>query len=397
MDSEREVWLEEVGLLTKAHRARRADSYDRRADEIFSETLSAAREACEYAVASQPSDSPFFDRAAALAQAESKARDQTKWHRSRAQGQRKRIESVRSCARDGVMQIGCSGCGDTRFVMRTCSSSFLCAPCRSRKNWRTRKRFLRSRAVARGLARRAGVLFGPARWTEKLLTLTVPHLELGAPVAAERRFCLLKAAWKRLLRDLNREVFRPAARAKAHWYNSHEWTPGADELGHPHVHVWLLCPFLPRAWLIERWRLALAREGFQWRDGEQPIVDIRMAKGDRNGRGDDSIASELIKYLTKDLVQTRGKDGVNRLVDPAIYARMYELYDGSRRHQGSDGFIALADENTRLAECDCGQCGGFEIRFVRQEDSDYEAALAHAQAAVAERKARRTQTPAAAA
>lgn len=374
----RDEWLSQVGELTREHRESRADAYERRADDVRREVLELARARHEYAVASGAFDAlADADLDVVMARAGDEAQDRTAWHRQRAAGQRRRVESVRSCAQDGVMQVGCTGCGEQRHYMRTCSSSLLCSQCRTRRNHQTRQRFRRSRLVAIAALRRRGLLHGYGRWSEKLLTLTVPHSELGRPLDPERRLALLKKGWVRLLRDLNRLVFGPASAAKrveVHWYAAHEWTPGADGLGHPHMHVWLLCPWLEREFLVERWRVALAAEGFRWGDDEVPILDVRAARG-RDGRTDDSVADELIKYLTKDLVETKSEHGANRLVDPAVYARMYRLYDGKRRSQGSKGFTALADENVAKATCcSCGACG-FEVTFVRSDEPHYQSAI----------------------
>ena len=394
----RDEWLSQVGGMTEEHRESRAVAYERRAAEVHRQVVEVAVARHQYAVASAALDADFeADSVSVMAQALSEAEERTKWHRQRAAGQRRRVESVRSCAQDGVMQVGCTGCGEQRHYMRTCSSSLLCSQCRTRRNQRTRQRFRRSRLVALAALRRRGLLHGFGRWSEKLLTLTIPHAEMGRPLEPERRLAILKAGWVRLLRDLNRLVFGPASAAKrveVHWYAAHEWTPGEDGLGHPHLHVWLLCPWLDRDFLVERWRVALAAEGFCWGEDERPILDVRAARG-RDGRTDDSVANELIKYLTKDLVETKSEHGANRLVDPAVYARMYQLYDGKRRSQGSKGFTALADENVAKATCcSCGACG-FEVTFKRSDDPDYESALegvAFTREAALERR-ERGQTP----
>lgn len=376
----RDEWLAQVGEKTGEHREARAQSLERRAYDLRREHVDRVVARHAYAAASMGLGAEDLSPAEVRETAWREVEEQEvgKWQFQRAAGQRGRIDSVTACAKDGVMQVGCSGCGEQRHFMRTCGSGLLCSQCRTRRNRRTRERFRRSRGVALRRVRQRGLLVGFSRWSEKLLTFTVPHRQGSIPLSPERRVELLRAAWKRMLRDLNRLVFTPASRARGvevHWYAAQEWTPGEDGLGHPHVHVWVLCPWLDRAWLVERWTAAIAAEGHVWEEGETAILDVRAAKG-RNGKTDDSVADELIKYLTKDLEETKSEHGRNRLVDPDVYARMYQLYDGARRCQGSKGFVALAEENVAPSSCcSCGACG-FDVKFVRSDDPSYDDALA---------------------
>ncbi len=346
---DRAVWLAQVGVLTRQHRLKRAERYD----------LAAQRRKEEGDETGQ------------------------RWHASRADGQRRRIESVSGCGSgDAVLRIDCKGCGSRRYLLRSCGSTLLCSHCRGRRNAKVRNRFRAARLVALGIARRAGVMVGFSRWSEKLLTLTVPHSEAGKTLSPERRVELLVGAWDSLRRTLRRALdgaHRGAARA--HWYAAHEWTEGADGSGHPHLHIWLLCPFIDRGWLVGAWRAAIARVGHSWGNGEVPIVDLRMARG-RDGRTGDGCANELIKYMTKDL-----KDGTRGHVAPAMYARAYVLYDGRRRLQGSRGFIALADDACKCP--DCGEAHGFDSSTIREGSSGHAFAETLARGAIAERQKRK--------
>lgn len=271
-------------------------------------------------------------------------------------------------------------------MLRSCGSTLLCPHCRARRNARVRGRFVSARLGALTLARRSGALVGHARWTEKFLTLTVPHRSGGDVLSAERRVELLADAWDLLRRWLRRE-FDAAARgaARAHWYAAHEWTEGQDGLGHPHVHVWLLSPYLERARLVAAWRDVLARCGHVWAEGEGPIVDLRLARG-RDGRPDGSCAKELIKYMTKDL-----REGARGFVPPALYARIYVLYDGRRRIQGSRGFIALGESSAATVCPDCGEVHGFEVTTIREGTEAHTFAVALARGAIAERQRARKE------
>jgi hypothetical protein len=196
----------------------------------------------------------------------------------------------------------------------------------------------------------AGLLLGFARWSEKLITLTIPHDEHGLPMPPDRRVSLLRDAWTRFLRVLNRGPFAPSRGVKPSWYRVTEWTPGQDGWGHPHIHLWAVCPWIDRVWLLRAWRESVAAAGYSWRDGAQPVIDVRATRP-RNGRSDDSVALELVKYMTKDL-------DAGGLVDPELYALVYELFDGSRRTQGSSGFVARGEaERVPAPPCSCGHFG----------------------------------------
>ncbi len=134
------------------------------------------------------------------------------------------------------------------------------------------------------------------------------------------------------------------------WFRVFEWTPGTDGKGNPHVHIWVFCPFLNIPELRRCWRDALAAAGFPLIEDEQLIIDVRHAHGK-------SVAEELIKYLTKDILP----DGSQ--VDPATYARVYEAFDGKRVTQASRGFLARAGKSK--ARCTCGAESCFDVRLRR--------------------------------
>jgi hypothetical protein len=77
----------------------------------------------------------------------------------------------------------------------------------------------RGRARALRVAHRTGrfARFRRGQWTEKHMTLGRAHAE--RPFSPER------------------------------FYRFFEWTPGHDQLGHPHFHVWLLCGWIDHAWI----------------------------------------------------------------------------------------------------------------------------------------------------
>jgi hypothetical protein len=198
-------------------------------------------------------------------------------------------------------------------------------------------------------ASRRGLLFPGrkyGRYGERLFTLTIPH----RPTDTIRgRIDLLLAAWRYFLKSLN--AWTRDHRIDLEFVRVLEWTPGSDDLGHPHLHVWAFSTYLPQDFLTAWWRDALERAGMLLGDQEEILkVDVRAACGS------DQIANELVKYIYKDI----GTDG--RYIDPATFAEVYAALDGRRVLQGSRGFFAAADE---LAACrHCGTRGALRARPV---------------------------------
>jgi hypothetical protein len=197
--------------------------------------------------------------------------------------------------------------------------------------------FRRARAVAVADVTRRGLLRSrPGRWSEKLLTLTAPHF---AHHSIAERIGIVVRAWARFLRLLNAS-WRARHVRSAEWYRVFEWTPGvSDDRGHPHLHIWLLSPYLLPDEIKSWWRQALAE---QVRDATvvRVIVDIREVHAD-------GAEHELIKYLTKDITANGEK------VAPELYAEVYKALDGHRSTQSSRGFTAKAEVEKRVCECGC--------------------------------------------
>ncbi len=134
----------------------------------------------------------------------------------------------------------------------------------------------------------------------------------------------------------------------------------ADRQGHPHIHVWIWCPFLETAEVTELWRAALEKVGF----GEIVVVGRRMKYGYdgdlvvdvRRFKPGPGAVHEVIKYIVKDLEAT------GEQVPPGLYAQVYFSLDGKRTHQGSRGLLKLGDFEAR---CACGMAGMFAVRVER--------------------------------
>jgi hypothetical protein len=76
-----------------------------------------------------------------------------------------------------------------------------------------------------------------------------------------------------------------------------------------------------------------------------PVVDVRMCHGD--------VENELVKYLVKDAEREGGE---LRLIDPVLYARVYQGLEGVRTIATSRHFFERSDR-----VCACEACGGTRI------------------------------------
>jgi hypothetical protein len=201
-----------------------------------------------------------------------------------------------------------------------------------------------ARVEARGLHR-----LGHRRWSEKLMTLTLPHLAEHTVRQriefAFRSLLLFRKALKKWLQSFqNSELVA--------WFRTFEWTPGTDRHGHPHFHFWLICPYLDPLVLRRAWAQALCTAGFPRQTVENVVLDLREV---RDGIG---VANEVIKYLTKDILPDR------QLVDPVVFGIVYEALDGRRTTQASSGFFrGISDK----AMCECGASGAFKRTTTRPE------------------------------
>lgn len=305
------VWLVRVGVATQTHREQRARKFDCTAKR----RRGGAR--------LRGSAGPIVD-------------DAGRWHESRARGQRERIERVEKCSTD-VLVIICQACGREHERASRCGCRLLCIRCRGAKARELRIRFLLARrslieeAAQRGLLR---AIRRGGRWSEKLLTLTAPHLESDS---LEHRIERMFKAWRVFLRAFNQWLRRCDLRS-VEWLRVFEWTPGDDAVGHPHFHIWIFSPYLDRELIVNWWTAALAEQGCFADSGL--VVDIRAANDP------ESIAYELIKYLTKDIDSNGDK------LSPELYARVYCALDGHRSLQASRGLMRRADSQPHA--CDCG-------------------------------------------
>jgi hypothetical protein len=233
---DRRTWLGEVERVTDEHRTNRARKHWRRAVQIKAERLAAGRSYEE-------------------------AIEGARWHQRRAYGQVNRFVGVLDCGTEKFWLV-CEACSRVKERSRECRVALLCVSCRAAigEAKRSRFRLARRRALSRvkdlylhRLGRHGG------RWSEKLLTLTLPHLAVHT---ARQR---IEFAFRALF--LFRKAFKKWLRSCPHsglvaWFRTFEWTPGSDGRGHPHFHFWLLSPYLDVAFLRQAWAQALHTAGF---------------------------------------------------------------------------------------------------------------------------------------
>lgn len=318
-----------------------------------------------------------------------------KWHERRERGQRERFDKVRACgSRFMVAKCQCGAGtgkkGEIRMVPEGCGVRRVCQRCDTQGAMRRRARFGR----ARGRVFVEGDRYGLRRkyrrggaYTEKMLTLTVPHFKLADARPLKRgegvrelarddlhaRIVALWLAWPRFMRQV---VGHLRERGEDHfaWHRSFEWTPAVDGIGHPHFHVYWFSPFVDVGLIRSWWADALRAVG--WRvdrheDGtDKCIVHLKKLRE----FGADAVR-ELMKgghrqALTLSRIDlapgehgTAGIDGfdyaegwtlanVEGFCSPDVRARLYMALEGKRLTQASAGFFL--DDEPAICAC-CGR------------------------------------------
>ena len=148
---DRTRWLREVETRTVAHRTTEAQRFWKRAGERFHEVLDADGTR-EQAIAAR------------------------RYFLGRSSGQMSRFEHVLACGGERVWVV-CIECRRAKEQERCCQAQRLCLRCRLNEGATRRALFLRARKRARQRAKDRGLLAERrgGRWSEKLLTLTLPH------------------------------------------------------------------------------------------------------------------------------------------------------------------------------------------------------------------------------
>jgi hypothetical protein len=364
-----DTWLAGVEAATAPHREARARAHDERARDALLQWPLTSELTSELRASGELLDLPIGEETIYVrVEALVRARRAARWHRGRARGALERFARVTECGRGTIVATCVSGCGVEWRVPAHCQVGRLCVACRSRSANVRRRAFSQARVAAVLAADRRGLLRRGARdrWSEKFLTLTLPdgdvvadrwELESVGPRAeVARRVRLLLDAWRFFSLSLQRwaRAYLRRTGTRIVWHRSFEWTPGADGGGHPHFHVWMLCPFLPHETIVRWWRRALARVDLRV-DGPL-IVDIRevvtrphelvreLVKGGGNnlrivGTGGDVVYRYCEGWTIVDIDQTGKRDAPARITSD-VGARLYEALDGGRRlTQAARGFL----------------------------------------------------------
>jgi len=276
--------------------------------------------------------------------------EETRWDTTRAKGHRERISRVLACGAEEI-RVTCICCEASFDISLGCGSRLYCFQCRDSYAARRRGQFLaaRNEVVAdAALQHLFDVRRRGGRYSEKFLTLTVPHIE-GEPV--QQRIQRLLAPWPIFLKKLNRYL-KDHGIGRVEWFRVIEWTEGKGDLhGHPHFHLWIFSPFLDHNDLRQMWREALVLSGCPPELCEHPIIYIEAVRDSQGG------VRELIKYLTKDI--TAG----GKKLPAEVYAEVIKALEGTRSTQGSKGFIGRA----KKAAPACKDCGSLLPKDVRKK------------------------------
>lgn len=344
-----------------------------------------------------------------------------KWHLGRDNGQKYRFRKLAHCG-TRMMIAQCKACDGQRHpVAEGCGIARLCEACSLRGAKKRRARFGRARGrVSTDLARigytrvrrkQRGRRTPGGVWSDKMLTLTVPHfllsacerdaefLELGgrrAKDATMARIYAVRAAWPLFARSLRTWFARggtlekPNKRTK--WverepiamplkdgsfapppmHRAFEWTPGRDGLGHPHFHVWMLAPFIPETTVAGMWRDALIAVGVPIARDSLVIVEIKRFKDFDGAAVGELVKGGSRKALEWSRLYEHGPANAFEYADgwtiskalkearPDVVASLYMALEGARLTQASRGFFE-ADEPASCETCKAQGC--WHVRF----------------------------------
>lgn len=365
----RAAWIAQLEVTTQPAREARASSHDRKARE-------AAVRAEEFRRLgrNEPEDGPETIPGASPEEMTRIWSSRAQWHRRRAAGLRRRFERLEECGLQALARVPICGHEHAQIVSDSCQEWRICMQCRNERQERYRGRFQYSRA-----ARMDRAPWRAMGYRERFLTLTVPHGDL------QRAQTTLRAAWGYLRRRM-KQYF--GARDWAH-VAVLEHTPGQDNLGHPHLHVWLHSPYLPheliRHWYGSRvpdcptrtleevlepyakghWRRSRLLDHLVTQYGDRgrplervnwPVVDIREWQPDD--------AAELFKYTLKDA--TRQGEGLV-YVDAEGFAKIYAALLGRRTVTTSKHFWVENEDHESFACPDCGVMSCKLQRFLWSE------------------------------
>lgn len=383
---DRGAWLDEFEQQSAEFRHSRADDLRAKRVSIMRQRRGYERELRGLQLAqSSSSDPQGHPRLDELEQMIVSAERRIERYRRREEGQRRRVSIVRACGSKALRQL-CLGCG---HAMRPdqpvkCGHIRVCLCCRGgfanrrRAAFRAgRHSFLRSHTAWR--LRKHSAPGG--RWSDKFITLTVPHS--GDPARDARELANAYKRYRRALISLLREEIRvPETLLRFPYVRVQEITP--SDGGHAHYHLWCFLPFIPQpvhsflwsrslshsyrtclpridvATLLSRVEdvrsIRLMRLVFVSRRGSNgraladvPLANVSVEAGRR-------AEDELIKYLVKDA--TRAETGTLEYIEPDLFARLYAALEGRRTIQASARFWVKAEPSDAVSCSECGTVHG---------------------------------------
>jgi hypothetical protein len=303
------------------------------------------------------------------------------WHERRAGGQRRRFSNVRNCG--GILRKAwCATCGDERSpVPNRCGVRRVCETCDVEGAAARRARF----GSARGRTLLSGIRLGltrrnrkGGRFSEKMLTLTLPHAKLsdlvkGSVKARARddvhaRILALWTAIPSFMRRLRAYLKKrePFLWQQVRFHRSFEWTPASDGAGHPHFHIYAFAPFLDARLLRVWWGEALFDAGWPIDFDDAGFPKVRIDLRELRGFNSNAIR-ELLKggrrsaLTLSQIDRGPGDDAfsyaegwtlgdIKEFCSPDVQARLYCALEGRRLTQASSGFF-LEDEKLHCACC----------------------------------------------
>lgn len=308
------------------------------------------------------------------------------WHEARARSLGERWQRIGECGAMGLVAEHADGrvvpleqrCGDWRA----------CHRCRERRTWELQRDGDRVASAARRLYRLECSRWyrgREGRWSERMLTLTVPH---SGSVAEDAR--IYREAWPRFMRMFLRHLRRDRG-VDCHQMAGRKcsvipWRRAVEVAStreaHFHGHVWMLSPFVDQVLVHVWWGRALIAAGLpaerlpakQW--SEVAARDPRVHRW--LGRPSDvpwpvahvkggHMADYVGKVGLKDYVVKT--DGVKASLSPVHAANAYEALSGLRVVQWGAGWSPGAEASD----------GGWRVRRATEaERSEWYARVARA-------------------
>ncbi len=185
----------------------------------------------------------------------------------KARGQHERIKKVLACKTEAYELVGnpmCPACAEEvkNQMLTRCEGWRYCMPCRSERCREYRARL--NEAIEQARIKHERKLSGWRRWSEKMLTITIPHSGSSAYDLAKLQKSWAKGKFLSRLKNW----FTPHSCKRCRSSTKHAWMrPSSDvrikdglpfarvlELtgsdgGHAHAHVWMMTPYLPH-WVL---------------------------------------------------------------------------------------------------------------------------------------------------